>query len=303
MNNMEYVSYKIDKQIRDKIMIHYASYSVDNFGEYIIFSAKKDDITITIYESKKGYKVLFAGDNVLDEARLFNSEASLKEQKDTIKKEYLDLNTQIGSDEVGFGDFFGPLVVVSALYTPSLQDILDKIKDSKKLDDNFILEFVPTILDRVQYSKLTVRNQKYNEMIDRGYNMNEMKALLHNRALYNLKEKVTNCNSFYIDQFCDEDKYFSYIQFEEKKVTNLNFHTKGESYYPSVALASMISRYYFLKEFEALNSYYSTTFPKGASKTVDKFALEFIDKHGIKELDFVSKKNFINYKNIIAEKK
>lgn len=303
MNYMEYVSYKIDKQIRDKIMIHYASYSVDNFGEYIIFSAKKDDITITIYESKKGYKVLFAGDNVLDEARLFNSEASLKEQKDSIKKEYLDLNTQIGSDEVGFGDFFGPLVVVSAYYNPSLQDILDKIKDSKKLDDKFILEFVPTILDRVQYSKLTVRNQKYNEMIDKGYNMNEMKALLHNRALFNLKEKVKTCTSFYIDQFCDEDKYFSYIQFEENKVTNLNFHTKGESYYPSVALASMISRYYFLKEFEALNNYYNTTFPKGASKSVDQFALEFINKHGIKELDFVAKKNFVNYKNIIEEKK
>ena len=81
MNYMEYVSYKIDEQIRDKIMIHYASYSVDNFGEYIIFNAKKDDVTITIYESKKGYKVLFAGDNALDEARLFNPEASLKEPK------------------------------------------------------------------------------------------------------------------------------------------------------------------------------------------------------------------------------
>ena len=60
---MEYVSYKIDEQIRDKIMIHYASYSVDNFGEYIITKYPKlvnniYKITIILHNKKDAKRML-----------------------------------------------------------------------------------------------------------------------------------------------------------------------------------------------------------------------------------------------------
>ena len=76
--------------------------------------------------------------------------------------------------------------------------------------------------------------------------------------LYIQKEKINNENiPCFIDQFCDVDLYYSYLQYEDKVITkNITFKTKGESQYPSVAVSSMIARYCFLKEIEILENKY-----------------------------------------------
>lgn len=296
---MEIVSYKIDEETKNKIINFYLDHQELNKGEYIIFFARIDNLTITIYESKKGYKVVFSGENALYEAKIFNPEAKINE---TIKQEeisFITYHNQCGSDEVGFGDFFGPLIVVAVYFDASLKTTLSSIKDSKKLTDKYILSFVPTILKKVTFSKLTVSDQKYNQLISKGYNMNKIKALLHNKALFNLKQKKPQCTSFFIDQFCEKELYFSYLEKEKEVVKKVTFKTKGESYYPSVALASMIARYCFLKEMENLNKKYNLEFPKGAGKRVDEFAKEFIKKYSVEELKKVCKTNFSNYKRLI----
>lgn len=298
---MENISYNIDEQTKNKIIEFYTDYKQENNGEYIVFFAKYETITITIYQSKKGYKVLFSGQNALNEAKIFNKNAEVNKPKIQKKIHFETFENQIGSDEVGFGDFFGPLVVVASYYSTDLKEI-DKIKDSKKLTDEFILSFVPTILDKITFSKLTIHNNKYNNLIKQGYNMNQIKAILHNQALTNLKHKIPNCKNFFIDKFCEEKTYFSYINNQKEVVTNITFSTKGEQHFPSVALSSMIARYCFLKEMEELNKKYDLIFPKGASIKVDDFTKEFIKKYSISELDNVCKKNFINYKNIINTK-
>ena len=162
---MKYVSYKIDIETKQKIENFYDDYKIPNNGDYICFFAKVDNLTITIYESKKGYKVVFTGKNALYEAKIFNPNAEISESKSERKIDFIDLNNQCGSDEVGFGDFFGPLVVVGVYFDSSLIKKLDSIKDSKKLTDEFILSFVPTIIKNVTFSKLTVHNEKYNSLI------------------------------------------------------------------------------------------------------------------------------------------
>lgn len=295
---MDYVSFSVDEKTKDAIIGFYRDHQQENSGEYIDFFAKFEKNTVTIFRSKKGYKAVFSGPECLNEAKIFYPDAAVSKSKKKEKTEFLDLGLHGGSDEVGFGDFFGPLVVVGAVYDPSLNDVISSIRDSKKLTDDFILSFVPTILDRVVFSKLTVRNAKYNQMIAKGYNMNRMKALLHNRVLLNLKQKCPGCTHFYIDQFCAEDTYYSYLGEEKEKLMNLSFHTKGESYYPAVALASMIARYCFLKEMDALSEKYEMTFPKGASERADRFAREFILRYSKEEMLQVCKINFGNYKNL-----
>lgn len=295
---MKYVSYKIDLETKQKIENFYLDYKMPNDGDYICFFAKVDNLTITIYESKKGYKVVFTGKNALYEARIFNPEAEISESKSERKIDFIDLNNQCGSDEVGFGDFFGPLVVVGVYFDSSLTKKLDSIKDSKKLTDEFILSFVPTIIKNVTFSKLTVHNEKYNSLIKKGYNMNQIKAMLHNRVLLNLQKRKPDCKTFYIDQFCDEKLYYNYLKNEKEIVRNITFKTKGESYYPSVALASMIARYCFLQEMDVLSKKYNMTFPKGASKTVDEFATIFIQKYSLEELKKVCKTNFTNFSKL-----
>lgn len=295
---MKYVSYKIDLETKQKIENFYEDYKVPNDGDYICFFAKVDNLAITIYESKKGYKVVFTGKNALYEAKIFNPDAEISESKSERKIEFIDLNNQCGSDEVGFGDFFGPLVVVGVYFDSSLTKKLDSIKDSKKLTDEFILSFVPTIIKNVTFSKLTVHNEKYNSLIKKGYNMNQIKAMLHNRVLLNLQKRKPDCKTFYIDQFCDEKLYYKYLKNEKEIVRNITFKTKGESYYPSVALASMIARYCFLQEMDVLSKKYNMNFPKGASKTVDEFATVFIQKYSLEELKKVCKTNFTNFSKL-----
>ena len=159
---MENISFEINEQTKNKIIDFYKPYQVENNGSYIIFFAKYEKVSITIYQSKKGYKALFSGENALYEAKIFNKNAQVSIPKEKEKISFITFDEQCGSDEVGFGDFFGPLVVVGVYYSPSLNNLLDNIKDSKKLTDEFILKFVPTILDKVIFSKLTVHNEKYN---------------------------------------------------------------------------------------------------------------------------------------------
>ena len=296
---MENVSFRISEELKDKIIDFYQEYKIDNNGEYIIFFAKYEKITITIFESKKGYKVLFSGEGSLSEAKIFNEDAeiTIKEKKEI---SFESFEPQIGSDEVGFGDFFGPLIVVAA-YFDGNQSTLDKIKDSKKLTDQFILEFVPTILKDTIFSKLTVHNDKYNQLINKVYNMNQIKAILHNQVLVNLQKKIPNCKNFFIDQFCNESRYFSYIIDEKERVFDIKFSTKGEQHFPSVALASMIARYCFLLEMNELSKKYDMEFPKGASSKVDDFAQQFIKKYSLEEIKKVCKTNFSNYKKLTIE--
>ena len=69
-----------------------------------------------------------------------------------MKKEiYVDpkiyYSTSIGSDEVGTGDYFGPIVVTAAYVKKEDIPFLEElgVKDSKKMTDDKILEVVPKL--------------------------------------------------------------------------------------------------------------------------------------------------------------
>ena len=297
----EIVSFKIDENLLKEIKDHYLPYQKENTGEYIVFFASCDGVSISIYESKKGYTVVFMGEGALTEARLFNKDAEPVEKKVKENIEYQSLNTQMGSDEVGVGDFLLPMVVVAAYVSKEEMPYLLKlgIKDSKKLKDEDILELGPLLISKFNFSKLTLRNDKYNEMIAKGENLNSLKAKLHNKALSNLRKRFPKTKEFYIDEFCSPKKYFSYLVDQEEIISDVTFHTKGESYYPSVALASVIARYCFLKEKEILEAKYGMEIPFGASKKVNEFAINFVKKYSLDELKKISKNNFKNLQDIV----
>lgn len=298
------VTLKIDEVVANKIIEFYQDSQLENNGEYVFFHAKTiDEVVVTIYNSSKGYKVLFTGDKALDEALIWDENASINIPKESVKSEWLNISSQIGSDEVGTGDFFGPLIVVAAYTSKETITLLKElgVDDSKKLTDQKILEIVPQVLDKVIYSQLTCPPTKYNELIDKGHNMNSIKAILHNEALHNVRGKVHNQNVIcYVDQFCDPSTYYHYLQGKYDAIfNNIIFETKAESHYPSVALASMIARYSFIKYLEELGNKYDVVIPKGAGKKVDEFTLSFKDKIGLEDLTKIIKKNFKNYQKLL----
>src|SRR5690606_33017637 len=124
----------------------------------------------------------------------------------------------IGSDEVGTGDYFGPMTV-AAVYAkkeqlPLLQEL--GVKDSKNLTDTKIIEIAKNVIHAVPYSLLILHNHEYNDLQRKGMSQGKMKALLHNRALLNVIEKVKEeqYDGILIDQFARPDVYFRYLASE-----------------------------------------------------------------------------------------
>lgn len=297
------VSIVVDEKTKAKIIHKYSPYEKENNGEYIDFFAKRSDLVVTVYASKKTeqYKVLFIGDNALSEARQFDEEAEINVPKSKINKaRWLSLESQIGSDEVGTGDFFGPICVCAAYVDASKIDYLKKlgVDDSKRLSDEEIKKIAKKLIKEIPYSQVALDNKRYNELVDAGMNMNEMKVKMHNQVLANLKKKYPDVKNFFIDEFTPKEKYYKYLENTEEVVENLNFKTKGESYFPCVAVGSIIARYSFLQKMEKLSKKYGIEFPHGASTKVDKFAANFVKKYGFKELEKVVKTNFVNYKKL-----
>ena len=294
------VSLTVDVDKATEMMDFYRAYQRVNNGEYIIFQASYSGTTITIYQDKKNkHKVVFMGEDALTEARNWDIEAAYKEKKVEKAEGWLCLENQIGSDEVGVGDFVLPLVVVAAFVRGKDLKQLEAfgVKDSKKLTDEKIREIAPLLLKKFFVSKLTLPNAHYNELIAQGENLNSIKAKMHNRALLNMFKKFPDTKNIFVDQFVAESKYFAYLNDpKEQKVLNIVFKTKGETYYPCVALASVIARYAFLLEKDALEKQYKMTFPCGASTKVNDFAKKFVTKYGLDELKKIAKINFANFK-------
>ena len=87
-------------------------------------------------------------------------------------------------------------------------------------------------------------------------NMNKIKAVLHNKALSEMI-KDNNYDYIVVDQFEPEKSYYNHLSDAKFKVYNITFLTKAEDQCLSVACASLISRYIFLKEFDKLCEEYN----------------------------------------------
>ena len=298
----EIVSISVTPEKASKIIAFYSSYQRANNGAYIVFQAHYSGITITVYQDKKGkQKVVFAGPGAHLEASNWG-EVIEKKEKEGKPTGWLCVENQIGSDEVGVGDFLLPVTVVAAFVRgKDLKTLAEYgVKDSKKVSDDKIREIAPLLLKKFFVSRLTLDNEHYNELIAQGENLNSIKAKMHNRALLNMFKKFPDTRNIFVDQFVAESKYFAYLNDpNEQKVLNIVFKTKGESYYPCVALASIIARYAFLLEKDALEKKYKMTFPFGAGADVNKFSMKFIKKYGIEEFNKIAKVHFANYKEIL----
>ena len=300
---MKNVVIVVDEKKCKEIEKFYSIYEKENKNEYILFFAKKEGLAVSIFDNKKGqqFKVLFTGEYALIEAKKWDKNASeVKKEKKTIKKSnWLCLDDQIGSDEVGTGDFVGPIVVCAAYVKQSDIPLLKQIgvDDSKRLKDEDILRVGKTLLENIDYSILRLENEKYNSLIDEGKNINEIKAIMHNKALLNMKNKH-HVKNILVDEFVGEEKYYDYLVKQDEILKGITFKTKGETYYPSVAAASIIARYIFLKTMDELKEKYGVEIPFGASKKVDAFVKNIYKIYGENEAKKIVKKNFANYSEI-----
>lgn len=255
---------------------------------YVIFFAKDHHLTVAVYKHDTDYKVVFQGSRAAEEALLFRPR--LKPEQD-----------HMGSDEVGTGDFFGPIVVAATFVSETMAHHLRAlgVKDSKLLDDSLIRKLGKKLIKQVPYAINILNNQTFNQWTAKPMNMNEVKAVLHHQVLTQLSLKIQHHVPIIIDQFCDEKHYQRYLaQHQLSPLPNIQFIQKAESKYLAVAAASIVARYRFLLAIDKLEEHLKTPIPLGASNRVESFALAYAQKHGLTKLSSLVKTNFSTFDRI-----
>ena len=294
-----------DDQIQ-KIVDKYSPYNEDATNNYTLFRANYNGAILTIY---KTHTFLIQGKNessAYDEiCTLLNIEPENAPSKTLYVLDALQSN--IGTDEVGTGDFFGGVVVAGA-FVPKDQIFEIKklgVKDSKELNDNKILEIAPNLMEKVQYKVLLLEDIKYNFLFYRSKcNMNNIKALMHNHVILQMKKEITDYDAIIIDAFTSKTNYLNYLKNEKKVATDVLLEEKAENKFISVACASIIARYIFIKHFDELSAKLGFEVPKGAGKAVDNAILKIYTEQGatiFKEIAKINFKNFDKYRSKLPQ--
>ncbi len=286
-----------------KMKTYYEPFLIDKTPPGSIFLAKKNGCTITAYRSGK---VMFQGANNEAEASKWKTplttktkSASPKQQSGKPLPPHISSMSIIGTDEVGKGDYFGPLTVVAAYVKkgqiPLLQEL--GVKDSKHLSDLQVVKIAKDLLTFLPYSLLTLKNEKYNELQSSGMTQGKMTAILHNQAIHHLLEKIApeKPEAILIDQFAQAHIYYRHLQDQKVVHTeNVYFSTQAESIHLAVAAASILARYAFLKSFDELSKKAGFTLTKGAGPKVDREAARIIKEKGLDSLNTFTKLHFAN---------
>lgn len=293
---------KVNEETKQKMIEYYKDKVRDKKIPYAIFQAQEEDTVITLYESGKA---MFQGTSADVDAAMWGTVLdNTKEKKEEQKKKDLKYHncSSVGSDEVGTGDYFGPIVVTAAYVKKEDVEHLEKlgVGDSKKITDEKIKKITPELIKIVKYRSMILTNKEYNEKYTKDINMNKIKAILHNKVLYQLMaEEKPNVDYIVVDEFAREKRYYEYLEGIPNIQRNITFMTKAEDKNLAVASASIISRYIFLKEFDKLCDSIHIPLPKGAGKDVDEIGEEVVEKYGEDKLKEIAKFNFKNTDRIL----
>lgn len=301
---------RVDNETKKLMADFYKDMKRDKTPPYAIFQADTGDTIVTLYESGKA---MFQGVSADIEAGMWESIGKDKENIDYFidreevkeKKEEttIPINiSSVGSDEVGTGDYYGPIVVTASYVNKDDIPFLTElgVKDSKKLSDEQILKIVPKIIKKIKYKTIMLSNKEYNKNYGKDMNMNKIKAVLHNKVLTEMV-KDNEYDYIVVDQFEPESSYYKHLSEVPSPLKGITFITKAEDKCLSVACSSLISRYIFVKEIDKLGDKYGIFLPKGANYYVEDVGIKLVEKYGINVLKEVAKLNFSNTDRILKE--
>lgn len=308
---MSYIKIKVDEAKAEEIRDFYEAPCADNpKNPYLLFeSTTADGVQVTGYRSKNLFTIVFNGEKsaALNEALIFVDDPEVVSDQPKPApaappgRGWEDSGFQIGSDEVGVGDLFGPIVVAAVYLRPQDVALIDELGvcDSKRTTDSRILAIAPQLEKAVLSSLVLASPVKVSALHQQNWSMHKIMANLHNVAHRELLGRIRNKAhlTVYVDQFEREELYYKYlVNPRPSGDLTMHFQTKGESYYPSVAAASILARYYFLKKWQEMEAELGVEIPKGAGLEVDRLLLRL--KNRKLELSRYVKTFFRNYQDL-----
>jgi len=206
---------------------------------------------------------------------------------------------QIGIDESGKGDYFGPLVI-AGVYVPYAQEAQLKalgVRDSKTLSDVKATTLAAQIRAQCPHTVVVIGPERYNALQTSMKNLNRMLAWGHARAIENLLEKV-DCHRVVADQFGDKRFLNNALMAKGREVALIQKPRAEEEV--AVAAASILARAEFLRRLQELGTRYGVTLPKGASDAVIQAAKQLVQKHDAETLGHVAKLHFRTTQSVVG---
>lgn len=285
-NNIK--SFQINQNQKKIIENNFFNFLIKSDNEFIENTYKSNNWTIVIYKSQK---CVISGKNIEEILKILDI------------KQINFTSNEIGMDEVGVGDYFGGIVVCSVFLNKETFNKIQNldIKDSKKLNDSKIVEIAKKLIKIVDFEISQVLPKEYNLLIDKFNNSHIIKTILHNNAIFNLINNhhinLSNDLNIILDKYVDEKKYYEYLQIANiKNIVKINqFKIHAESTNLSVACASIIARYYFLKQIHELSKELNFKLPLGAwNNKIEEVSKKIIDTYGREKLNQYVKIHFKN---------
>ena len=218
-NEVRTITLKVSDNTKEKMIEYFADKKRDVTPPYTVFQAKEADTMVTLYESGKA---VFQGISADIDANMWMEMEKHLNPNKKLEVKKVDNNpksknnrrivdnklyhcTSIGSDEVGTGDYFGPIVVTATYVTKKDIPFLEQlgVRDSKKITDEHILKVVPEIIKQIPYSSMILSNEEYNHKYSDKINLNTIKAILHNKVLLDMSKQYKKHDYIVVDQFTE----------------------------------------------------------------------------------------------------
>ena len=287
---METISLTPEAKLIQGFVQRYQGSLLPSKNPYIQYFMKVPGATISIYTSGK---VVLQGDQASRYAKELGHTATAPTSSSPAGQNL----ALMGSDEVGNGSYFGGLTVVASFVTPDQHAWLRQlgVDDSKNMTDQRIRQLAPVLQEKIAHQALLLTPQKYNEVIEQGYNAVSVKVALHNQALYLLLQKGVQPEKIVIDAFTSEKNYQKYLKQESNHFDNpITLEEKAEGRYLAVAVSSIIARSMFLDNLDQLGQMVGMTLPSGAASKSDQVASRLLKQYGMEALRQTAKLHFKN---------
>ena len=212
-----------------------------------------------------------------------------------IAEEQQDYNYILGTDEVGKGEWYGPLVVACTALTPNLITKYRKmgVRDSKTIrkKELFLLEKEMSrdiFPKQISYFLPETYNKLYEDFRREQKTLNDLLAWAHSAAIKKVLELIEYEKvKIIIDKFDIEKTYRRLYTIENSKVKIIQ-KSKGETEIP-VAVASILAKVRFEKLVDSLNQKFSIDLRNSQPEDVD-----------VRILPYVGKLHFKNVKRVLS---
>lgn len=213
-------------------------------------------------------------------------------------------HAEVGADEAGKGDYFGPLVVAAVRIEPDQAGELAELnmKDLGEVSDTRILRVASLLRDRVSNEVIRVDPVEYNRLHaelaaegDPSAAQTELLTRLHDRAI---RSVVQGGDPVAVNQFALGNPVRKRLEDLDLRVTE----RIGAEEELSVAAASILARAEFLLAIMEFSEKYDIELPRGVGPQTDAAAERFLASHGETRLSQVAKWHFKNTEKIGARR-